>query len=330
MKLQHPFIQLPLRFDASVLAAEISRVDESAWKPHPQGFAGNSALPLISVNGDTENDGTVGPMRPTPVLAMFPYLQQVLASFGTVLGRSRLMRLSGNAEVTLHVDQGYYWAERMRVHVPIVTTPGVRFYCGDAMVNMAAGECWIFDTWRMHRVLNDAEHSRVHLVVDTVGGEGLWDLIARGRPSQIASQGWPLRVIDYTTDGAPSRGNLEYETFNAPKVMSPWELRAHLGFLFGESVPHANLGAVQQAAIVLLRSWQSLWAAFGDADTARPRYRAALDRFIEPVRGLAAAIHLRNGLALLDALRSMVIFAALASEQAVPSLLANTPSPVQK
>ena len=62
------------------------------------------------------------------------------------------MRLSGHAEVMPHVDVNYYWRERVRVHVPIVTQPTVRFVCGDAQVNMRDGECWIFDTWRTHHV----------------------------------------------------------------------------------------------------------------------------------------------------------------------------------
>ena len=66
MKLQHPFIQLPVSFDAPALAAEIAAVDEAEWIEHPQGFPGNSALPLISVNGDVLDDGVEGPMRPTP------------------------------------------------------------------------------------------------------------------------------------------------------------------------------------------------------------------------------------------------------------------------
>ena len=48
---------------------------------------------------------------------------QVMASIGAVWGRTRLMRLSGHAEVTPHVDINYYWRERVRVHVPIVTQP---------------------------------------------------------------------------------------------------------------------------------------------------------------------------------------------------------------
>jgi hypothetical protein len=57
-----------------------------------------------------------------------------------------------------------------------VTQPTVRFTCGDAEVNMRAGECWIFDTWRMHNVVNDHALPRIHLVADTVGGtvSGSW------------------------------------------------------------------------------------------------------------------------------------------------------------
>ena len=96
---------------------------------------------------------------------------QVLETLGGTWGRSRLMRLSGDSEVTPHVDTDYYWRDHMRVHVPIVTQPTVRFRCGGEEVNMAAGECWVFDTWSLHSVHNDATQARIHLVADTVGGD---------------------------------------------------------------------------------------------------------------------------------------------------------------
>lgn len=49
MKLQVPFIHLPVRFDAETLAAEVAALGEEAWRPHPQGYPGNSALTLITV-----------------------------------------------------------------------------------------------------------------------------------------------------------------------------------------------------------------------------------------------------------------------------------------
>ena len=44
MKLDTEFIQMPWRFDAGRLAAEVAAIPEEAWRPHPQGHPGNSAL----------------------------------------------------------------------------------------------------------------------------------------------------------------------------------------------------------------------------------------------------------------------------------------------
>src|SRR5688572_33434218 len=104
MQLQVPFVQLPLSFDAARLAAEIDALGEAPWRPHPQGFVGNSALPFIAANGDPASESTAGPMRPTPYLERCPYVQQVIASLGAVAGRTRLMRLSGHAEASAHID----------------------------------------------------------------------------------------------------------------------------------------------------------------------------------------------------------------------------------
>jgi hypothetical protein len=294
VKLQFPFIQLPLRYDAAALATEVAAIDEACWRPHPQQFEGNSMLPLIAVDGDPANESFAGAMRPTPHLDACPYLKQVIASFGVVAGRSRLMRLSGHAEVSRHVDQGYYWAERVRVHVPIVTQPTVRFECDNAAVNMAAGECWIFDTWRQHNVINDAVESRIHLVVDTVGGDAFWDLVAQGRPFPMpaSAMDWQPRLV------APQPGTdveLACEAVNVPRVMSPWELNAQLGMLFSDALPSPQLPQLQEKAGKLVRSWRGLWAQHGDSEQGRPQFRALIDRFLDDAKALPGPpIMLRN------------------------------------
>ena len=303
MKLQVPFIQLPVSFDAAALEAEIAALGEGPWKPHPQGFAGNSMLPLVAADGEADNEAFAGVMRPTPELLRCPYLTQVFASLGATVGRSRLMRLSGHAEVTRHADQGYYWAERVRVHIPIVTQPTVRFECDNAAINMAAGECWIFDTWRQHRVLNDAVQSRVHLVVDTVGGGRFWDLVNRGRPHDAPHAGWQSVHI------APKPGEVApfaCERVNVPTVMSPWELNDHLGLLFADAVPHPNLPQVRQIAMRFARQWQGLWFELGDRPEGRARYNAALQRFVEEIRGPAQPVVLKNELRWFNALMTIV------------------------
>ena len=49
-----------------------------------------------------------------------------------------------------------------------------------------------------------------------------------------------------------------------PVVMTPWELREHVGFLLRESVPHASLAGIQRSLGMFLRSWQACWACHGD------------------------------------------------------------------
>jgi hypothetical protein len=313
LKLQVPFIQLPLRFDAEVLAVEVAALGEDAWISHPQAFAGNSMLPLIAVDGDAFNDSFAGPMLATPQLQACPYMTQTIASLGATVGRTRLMRLSGHAEVKRHVDQGYYWTERVRVHVPIVTQSTVRFDCGDATINMAAGDCWIFDTWRQHRVINDAVESRIHLVVDTVGSSAFWELVAHGRPygMQAGIDGWLPRLVP-PEPGAPSP-LLALESVNVPSVMSPWELNGQFGLLFNDALPHPHLVQVQQLAGQLVWAWRGLWAQFGDSPEGVPHFRKVMSRFMEDAERPGPLV-LRNGVDWYSAVKTRIALAAVGDE----------------
>ena len=313
MKLQYPFMQLPVSFDAAALAAEVGAIEESAWRPHPQGYPGNDALTLVTTGGDPESDAVGGQMLPTPHLRRCPYLQQVLHSIGATWGRTRLMRLSGQAEVTPHVDVNYYWRERVRVHVPIVTQPTVRFTCGDAQINMRAGECWLFDTWRMHNVVNDHSLPRIHLVADTVGGMGFWQLVARARPHTRVGGDWQATLVAPDPQARPS---LDFESENLPDVMTPWEMRAHIAFALSEAVPHRNAPPIHQRLLTFARDWHGLWSALGASREGWPRYRALLDAARRDLLALGAAeIALANTIGLMQALDSWVFQVALADRR---------------
>jgi Aspartyl/Asparaginyl beta-hydroxylase len=315
MKLPLPFIQLPLLFDAQALAAEIGAIPEASWRPHPQGFPGNSMLPLVAVNGDPANESFAGPMRPTEHLLRCPYLTQVFANLGATVGRSRLMRLAGQAEVTRHADQGYYWAERVRVHIPVVTQPTVRFECGGETINMAEGECWIFDTWRQHSVVNDASASRIHLVIDTVGGGQFWDHVGRGRAHngpQVPPMWTPQRVL-------PREGMIaEFacETANVPTVMTPWELNSHFGLLFADARPHPNLQPVRAATQRFTKKWQGLWFHYGDQPAGHAEFRQALMAYINEVKATAQPLILNNELSWYSAMQTLIARVAVVQSTA--------------
>ncbi|MBS0570239.1 MAG: sulfotransferase [Proteobacteria bacterium] len=320
MQLPTEFIQLPLRFDAVRLAAEIGAVGEVAWRPHPQGFAGNDAMPLIAANGNPDDDATAGPMAPTPALRACPYLRQVLAGLGSTIGRTRLMRIVGDGEVRAHADISYYWWERVRVHVPVITSAQARFQCGARAVNMAAGECWIFDTWREHRVSNPQPEARIHLVIDTPGSAYFWALAAAGR-DPFAAQPMPFnsRAISFDAGIEPA---LRYERVNRPRIMSPWELATIAAWLEAD-IEREAIGSedmrvgIRAALAALTQDWRSLWSAFGASGEGIGEYRALLDRLLEQFDAAAAGLHFSNNVALTTAVRSLIDEAALGKDAQV-------------
>ncbi len=303
MKLPVPFIQLPLVFDAAALAAEVEALGELVWRDHPQKFPGNSMLPLLAAGGDPANESFVGEMAPTPELQRCPYLLQTIASLGAVAGRTRLMRLAGQAEVTPHVDQGYYWTDRVRVHVPIVTQPTVRFECGRETIHMAEGECWIFDTWREHRVVNDASRSRIHLVVDTVGGARFWELVAQGRRHDAPRDDWMTKRVLPNTEHAP----LDCERYNIPAVMSPWEIIYRLQGLLDEADQASPLTRdARQLSETFFRTWRSLWVQYADSGNGIAEYREALYLFLQNIPPAVAQLPLRNGTLWMDGVLALI------------------------
>lgn len=309
MKLQAAFIRLPLRFDAARMAEEIAQFAEREWRPHPQGHPGSSALPLVSAYGDAANSATKGPMRPTPHLRRTPYLRQVLEAMGeSVIGRTRLMRIEGNGEARVHVDTNYYWLQRLRVHVPIVTDPDVRFLCGDDSVHMAPGETWVFDTWRSHNVLNPNPTRRVHLVIDTAGSPELWESIEKpaGDP----------RFVPFD----PAReAVVRYESRNQPVVMSPGEQQALLA-LYRDSLAAEEQAELAQSIGRFTRAWQRLWSEHGEAAPGWPEYATLRDSFDRELSTFTGTAALTNGIDAADALRAMLVHPALNPElaEAVP------------
>lgn len=313
MRLDTEFIRLPIRFDADRLAEEVLSIPEASWIPHPQGFPGNSALLLCSVNGDPSNDDVPGPYRITPTLERCEYLRQVIAAFGSVVGRTRLMRIDGNGEANAHNDLNYYWQRRLRVHVPIVTDPRVDFLCGEEKVHMAAGECWVFDTWKQHNVLNPADTRRIHLVVDTLGSPMLWDWVKRGFRPALAKDGdqaaAPGDLIEYRPGDIPE---LRTEDINLNAVMPLWELQDACTRIIAE-MRESNAckdAAVQRIGAVLTQfsaQWRALWNRHGAAQSAWPGYQQLISQLQQATAQMRRDNTLRGGTPVPVAVREWIV-----------------------
>ena len=53
---------------------------------------------------------------------------------------------------------------------------------------MAAGEAWLFDNWRLHRVENPTADERIHLVADTSGSATFWQFVAGSDAGGLSGQ----------------------------------------------------------------------------------------------------------------------------------------------
>ncbi len=271
MKLGAPLVKLPRQYCADTLAQEVAALPQSAWLPHPGRIPGNDAVPLITPAGQVTN-GFAGAMAPTDALRRCPYIMEILGDLGAVWGRSRLMGLAPASVVPQHVDVGYYWRTHIRIHIPVVTNPGVAFRCDRETVHMAPGECWLFDSFCLHDVRNDGDAKRVHLVLDTVGGEKLWAMIADAQ--RMGRDGQPVQRIAPGTVGA---GPLAYEQVNLPAIMSVWEIRCHIDFLMQQCAATPARDQVAARLDQFANAWGALWAQYGTSAIGLAAYRRLID-----------------------------------------------------
>lgn len=292
MRLSQRFYRLPVRFDALRLRAEVAALPASAWSAHPNGEAGNHAVRLISVEGG-DNEDVAGVMRMTAHLERSPYLRQVLASFGVVWSRSRLLRLAPGAVVPTHADVHYHWTYRVRMHVPIATLPAVQFTCDGERVHMGAGEAWLFDNWRLHRVDNPTAEERIHLVADTSGSSSFWDLAARADQPGTSVQHVafdPTRSATPLMERAPPR-----------RVMPPAEvdflildMRSELMLEIDAPAERAKLGRYHALLLAFGRDWRQLYALHGEEHSGRQEFERLREAAREQSRTLGLGLVMRT------------------------------------
>ncbi|MFC4309557.1 sulfotransferase [Steroidobacter flavus] len=325
MRLPKPFYRLPLRFDVARLRAEVAALPAQAWVRHPNAIEGNSAARLISVDGG-ENDDVNGRMQATSHLEQSPYIRQILAGLGVVWSRSRLLRLAPGATVPEHADINYHWFTRVRLHIPIVTRPEVRFYCADQSVHMAAGEAWVFDNWRSHRVENFTPDERIHLVADTSGSANFWQLVAQSE--NPAAQ---VRQVPYIADRQLTP---LMERARLATVMTPGEVDFLILDLRSELVPQENVPDGRALAIryhgvleAFCKDWRQLYALYGDEPQGWPEFVRLRDSVRNASRELSQGLMMRtNRVAAHQVLEGRVLRAMLS----LPEQTAAAPPPVQR
>lgn len=182
--------RLALRFDSECLRSDLSRLSTGVWTPHFNASFFEGDWSGIVLRGSASDRGlfagsgsTTESFTATEALEAFPYFQEVLAAFQCPLKSVRLLHLAAGSVIREHsdADLGEQLGE-VRLHVPVVTNSEVEFHLAENRVAMEAGECWYLDLSLPHHVKNRGASERVHLVLDCVLNEWLWDLIGNAKP----------------------------------------------------------------------------------------------------------------------------------------------------
>ncbi len=98
-----------------------------------------------------------------------PVLAQIQADYQyakPVIRKAMFAKLRAGGEIVCHVDGSVALRMVHRIHIPIVTNPGVHFYIDDIDHNFKEGEIVEFDNTRYHAVKNDSGEDRIHLIID--------------------------------------------------------------------------------------------------------------------------------------------------------------------
>lgn len=82
--------------------------------------------------------------------------------------RVLLVRLEAKAKIGSHRDHGHSLARAHRIHLPIVTNPGVEFGIAGHIRHLAAGELWEVNNRKVHGVRNESAAHRIHAILDYV------------------------------------------------------------------------------------------------------------------------------------------------------------------
>ena len=303
MRIERPLLKLPIRFCGETLAREVTALPTRAWMPHPQKFDGNIAVPLVSPGGEM-TDKTSGPMGPTDLLRLCPYIMQIMQELDSTWGRSRLMGLEPGAIVPEHVDIHYYWRTHLRIHIPVITNAAVIFTCAGESIHMGPGECWLLDSFFRHSVENSGEETRIHLVLDTVGSARIWHLINSALNGGAAET--------FIAPGSTAVRPLQFEQVNSPTIMSPWEIKAHVAYLLDWTDEEPRLGQVERLLDLFLMAWAGTWARFGTSDEGIPAYLHHLRAAQAGLVTIGGPILMRNGWGLRDSLQRFVFANAIA------------------
>lgn len=186
-------VKLPLSFDPAALRADLDRINPVEWRAHFntgyfEGTWTGVALRAVPGNAPTLYAyPTAQAYADTTILFRCPHIAAAMGMLRCPLKSVRLLKLAAGSHIREHRDHDLGWeAGEIRLHVPIITNPGVEFLLNGQRVVMQEGECWYLDLSLPHRVQNRGNVDRIHLVIDCLLNDWLRAIIDAGQEMAAA------------------------------------------------------------------------------------------------------------------------------------------------
>ena len=130
---------------------------------------------------------------------------------------------------------------------------------------MQAGECWIFDSWRRHQVVNGGGATRVHLVIDTCGSSRFWRMVREAEAQPPTAIATAAKLLPFQPG---QQAIIRTERFSNLPVMAPGECEALIEDLIADFSANSNNDAQlldEYAALLrgFAQDWRELWLLHG-------------------------------------------------------------------
>ncbi len=174
-------VRLPVAVDDDQLSAEVAALPDDVWGTTGGRVGVHSAAEALFLRGYAPAEGEK-PIEDRPALDLLPYIRSILEQVIPAPPlRALLARLPAGATIRTHVDQGPYFHQTLRIHLPVETNNQVWMLCAGKAYHMRLGEIWALNNIAQHGVWNDHPSlSRTHLIADFLPTPELVALVRNG------------------------------------------------------------------------------------------------------------------------------------------------------
>jgi hypothetical protein len=177
------YAKLNLAIDIAPVQNEMRQLNTN-WLPHFQSkhYTGEWEVLALRAPGGNSNapyaelrDGNT--FQDTKLMAHCPEIKKILDTFECEKLAVRVLNLKAGAVVKEHKDNDLCFEKgEVRLHIPVFTNSGVDFFVDNMPMKMQEGECWYVNVNLPHRLNNNSDTDRIHIVFDCAVNDWLISL----------------------------------------------------------------------------------------------------------------------------------------------------------